>query len=104
MPTTVLQGLSPEVFHILQGHVQQQLEQQLHRVSAKSWVLIVRVQSRLETAISNLCKIGFHNEQPVELAGIGDSNDAIKIMADVRAYFQGMRPGLSCSEQKGFTG
>jgi hypothetical protein len=35
----------------------------------------------LEIVISNLRKIGFHNVQPLE---------AIKIMADVRAYFQGM--------------
>jgi len=47
----------------------------------------------LEAVISNLCKIGFHNVQPLELAVLRaseDSDDAIKIMADVRAYFQGM--------------
>lgn len=47
----------------------------------------------LETVISNLRKIGFHNVQPIELAVLRaseDSDDAIKIMADVRAYFQGM--------------
>ena len=41
-----LQGLLPEVFRILQGHIQQQLEQRLHRASAKYWVSIVRVQNR----------------------------------------------------------
>ena len=47
----------------------------------------------LEMVISNLCKISFHNVQPLELAVLRaseDSDDAIKIMADVRAYFQGM--------------
>jgi hypothetical protein len=47
----------------------------------------------LEKVISNLRKIGFHNVQPLELAVLRaseDSDDAIKIMADVRAYFQGM--------------
>ncbi|KAF8504661.1 P-loop containing nucleoside triphosphate hydrolase protein [Russula emetica] len=45
----------------------------------------------LEIVISNLRKIGFHNVQPLELAVLRaseDSDDAIKIMADVRAYFQ----------------
>jgi len=47
----------------------------------------------LESIISNLRYIGFHNVQPLELAVLRaseDSDDAIKIMADVRAYFQGM--------------
>jgi hypothetical protein len=47
----------------------------------------------LEIVISNLRKIGFHNVQPLELAVLRaseDSDDVIKIMADVRAYFQGM--------------
>jgi hypothetical protein len=47
----------------------------------------------LENVISNLRKIGFHNVRPLELAVLRaseDSDDAIKIMADVRAYFQGM--------------
>lgn len=59
----------------------------------------------LETVISNLRRIGFPNVQPLELAVLRaseDSDDAIKIMADVRAYFQGMCPGLSCSGAEGF--
>ena len=49
----------------------------------------------LESILSNLRKIGFHNVRPLELAVLrasvdSDSDDAIKIMADVRAYFQGM--------------
>lgn len=47
----------------------------------------------LEIVISNLRKIGFHNVQPLELGVLRaseDSDDAIKIMADVHAYFQGM--------------
>lgn len=42
----------------------------------------------------NLPKIGFPNVNRLELAGLlrtsEDSDDALKIMADVRAYFQGM--------------
>ena len=47
----------------------------------------------LESIMSNLPKIGFHNVNPLELAILQaseDSDDALKIMADVRAYFQGM--------------
>lgn len=49
----------------------------------------------LESILSNLRKIGFHNVRPLELAVLRtsedwDLDDAIKIMADVRAYFQGM--------------
>jgi hypothetical protein len=48
----------------------------------------------LNTIISNLPKIGFHNVEPLELAVLmrasEDTEDALKIMADVRAYFQGM--------------
>ena len=43
--------------------------------------------------MSNLPKIGFRNVKPLELAVLQaseDSDDALKIMADVRAYFQGM--------------
>ncbi|KAH9965456.1 P-loop containing nucleoside triphosphate hydrolase protein [Russula dissimulans] len=45
----------------------------------------------LGTIISNLPKIGFNNVHPLNLAVLQhseDSDDAIKIMADVRAYFQ----------------
>jgi hypothetical protein len=43
----------------------------------------------------NLPKIGFRNVKPLELAILfrartEDTDDALKIMADVRAYFQGM--------------
>jgi hypothetical protein len=50
----------------------------------------------LDTIISNLPKIGFHHVTPLELGVLqasgesGESNEALKIMADVRAYFQGM--------------
>ena len=49
----------------------------------------------LEDILLNLHKIGFHNVRPLELAVLrasvdSDSDDAIKIMADVRGYFQGM--------------
>jgi hypothetical protein len=48
----------------------------------------------LDTIILNLPKIGFHNVKPLELAALfrasEDTDDALKIMADVRAYFQGM--------------
>ena len=47
----------------------------------------------LDTIMSNLPKIGFHNVTPLELGILQaseDSENALKIMADVRAYFQGM--------------
>lgn len=47
----------------------------------------------LDNIMSNLPKIGFHNVAPLELAVLQtseESDDALKIMADVRAYFQGM--------------
>jgi hypothetical protein len=48
----------------------------------------------LDTIMSNLPKIGFRNVKPLELAVLlqtsEDTDDALKIMADVRAYFQGM--------------
>jgi hypothetical protein len=43
--------------------------------------------------MSNLPRIGFHAVNPVDLVALQaseDSDDALKIMADVRAYFQGM--------------
>jgi hypothetical protein len=46
----------------------------------------------LETIMLNLPKIGFHNVKSLELVALQaseDSDDALKIMADVRAYFQG---------------
>jgi len=46
----------------------------------------------LGTILSNLPKIGFNDVHPLDLAILQrseDSDDAIKIMADVRAYFQG---------------
>ena len=46
----------------------------------------------LDNIMSNLPKIGFNNVTPLELGVLQateDSNDALKIMADVRAYFQG---------------
>jgi hypothetical protein len=45
----------------------------------------------LDTILSNLPKIGFNHVTPLELGVLkasGESNDALKIMADVRAYFQ----------------
>ncbi|KAI9508380.1 P-loop containing nucleoside triphosphate hydrolase protein [Russula earlei] len=45
----------------------------------------------LETIIFNLSKVGFDNVNPLELAVLrpsGDEDDAIRIMADARAYFQ----------------
>jgi hypothetical protein len=60
---------------------------QRHRYQSEEFTIA------LERIISNLRTIGFHNVQPLELAvlrGSEDSDDAIKIMADVRAYFQGM--------------
>jgi hypothetical protein len=47
----------------------------------------------LDIIMSNLPKIGFRNMNPLDLAALQaseDSDDALKIMADVRAYFQGM--------------
>jgi hypothetical protein len=47
----------------------------------------------LNSIMSNLPMIGFRNVKPLELAILQDSedsDDALKIMADVRAYFQGM--------------
>jgi hypothetical protein len=47
----------------------------------------------LDVIISNLPRIGFNNVTPLELGVLQaseESNDALKIMADVRAYFQGM--------------
>jgi hypothetical protein len=46
----------------------------------------------LDIIMMNLAKIGFYNVKPLELAALQtseDSDDALKIMADVRAYFQG---------------
>ena len=46
----------------------------------------------------NLPKIGFRSVKPLELIVLlrasEDTDDALKIMADVRAYFQGM--SLDC--------
>ena len=47
----------------------------------------------LDSIMSNLPKIGFRNVNPLDLVALQtleDSDDALKIMADVRAYFQGM--------------
>lgn len=47
----------------------------------------------LESVLSNLRKIGFRNVKPLELAALqasDDADDALRIMANVRAYFQGM--------------
>jgi hypothetical protein len=55
----------------------------------------------LESIISNLRRIGFLNVQPLELAVLRaseDSDGTIKIMADVRAYVQGM--WLLCSTRE----
>jgi hypothetical protein len=46
----------------------------------------------LEMVLSSLSRIGIHNVEPLDLAVLRaseDSDDALKIMADVRAYFQG---------------
>ena len=46
----------------------------------------------LESVMSNLRKIGFRNVKPLELAGLQaseDADDALRMMANVRAYFQG---------------
>ena len=68
---------------------------------------VERVQRRIDQSpefiqalgiiIANLPKIGFHDVKPLELTVLQaseDADDAIKIMADVRAYFQGTCPGL----------
>lgn len=48
----------------------------------------------LDIIMLNLPKIGFRNVRALELAVLfrasEDTDDALKIMADVRAYFQGM--------------
>ena len=47
----------------------------------------------LEIIMSNLPRIGLRNVKPLELAILQtseDADDALRIMADVRAYFQGM--------------
>jgi hypothetical protein len=46
----------------------------------------------LETVIVNLRIIGFRNVSPLELAALQaseDADEALRIMANVRAYFQG---------------
>jgi hypothetical protein len=51
----------------------------------------------LGVIIANLPKIGFHDVKPLQLTLLQaseDADDAIKIMADVRAYFQGTCSGL----------
>jgi len=50
----------------------------------------------LDAILLNLPKIGFRNVSALELAVLqasGDADDALKIMAGVRAYFQGMLLG-----------
>ena len=47
----------------------------------------------LDAVVSNLPKLGFRNVTPLELGVLQtseESENALKIMADVRAYFQGM--------------
>jgi len=47
----------------------------------------------LEIIMLNLPNIGLRNVKPLELAILQtseDADDALRIMADVRAYFQGM--------------
>lgn len=61
----------------IQGHVRQSTE----------------FSKALDTIMFNLPKIGFRNVKPLELAILfrartEDTDDALKIMADVRAYFQ----------------
>ena len=49
--------------------------------------------SALDEVIASLAKIGFRGVKPLELAALQSSeeaDDALKIMADVRAYFQGL--------------
>ena len=46
----------------------------------------------LRRVISSLAEIGFRDVKPLDLAALQaseDSDDALRIMADVRAYFQG---------------
>ena len=46
----------------------------------------------LQLVISNLSRIGFPSVKPLDLAVLQaseDSDDALRMMADVRAYFQG---------------
>ena len=46
----------------------------------------------LDIIMSNLPKIGFHHVTPLELGVLQaseESDEALRIMADVRAYFQG---------------
>jgi hypothetical protein len=53
----------------------------------------VKFRRALEIIMSSLPEIGFPHVKPLELAllqATEDSDDALKIMADVRAYFQGM--------------
>jgi hypothetical protein len=55
-----------------------------------------RFSMALNSIIENLAIIGFRDVEPLELAVLQpseDAEDALKIMADVRAYFQGMRFG-----------
>jgi hypothetical protein len=47
--------------------------------------------------MANLRKIGFRNVKPLELAVLQaseDADDALRIMANVRAYFQGNVTGF----------
>jgi hypothetical protein len=60
----------------LQGHLRQSAE----------------FSRALQLVISNLARIGFRDVKPLDLAALQaseDSDDALRIMADVRAYFQG---------------
>lgn len=46
----------------------------------------------LATVMSNLRIIGFHDVTPLQLAALqasDDTDEALRIMANVRAYFQG---------------
>jgi hypothetical protein len=69
----------------------------------------VEFSRALDSIMSNLLKIGFHNVKPLELAvlqGSEDADDALRIMADVRAYFQGMRlifSSLSSTLSQGYS-
>jgi hypothetical protein len=83
---------------IFNGNVNNDFIGRLQRLRYQSPEFTIAVES----IISNLRKIGFHNVQPLELAVLRvseDSDDAIKIMADVRAYFQGMWPLLAVLEK-----
>lgn len=56
--------------------------------------------------IANLSKIGFHDVNPLQLTVLQASEDAdgaIKIMADVRAYFQGTCSGLFLLKYPGWS-